>query len=279
MSNYTFWALFGPASWMLWALAGCAVILTRGGRAAVSRARTLAVLAIALGLGVYVLPLGYYLIEPLESRFPLIVRSAVRATDIVVLAGGERLAPSYRHGRPEFGEHSERVFGAAMLAKRLPEARLWAVGGIRLWEDSPRDVDWMAAAWRDLGIAPERIGVVTGTMDTCENARGLARRLGAGRRVVLVTSAFHMPRSIACFRAAGIDPLPYPVDYQNGPRRGAGHYVNASLEDNFQRVDLALHEYVGLLYYRLQGRIADIWPGPTWSVADGAARPPAGARP
>lgn len=269
MSNYALWMLFGPSSWLLWALLIAAIALLAGGRRGPRIARTAVLGGLVAGLSLMLLPSGFFLIEPLETRFPIVRRDAVVATDIIVLAGGERLGPAFRHGRPEHGEHNERVYGAAMLAKRLPGARLWAVGGVRLWPDSPRDVDWMFAAWRDLGIAPERIVMVSDTTDTCENAKGVRRRLGAGRRTVLVTSAFHMPRAMACFRAAGIDPLPYPVDFQNGPRRGIANVMSTNLDDNFMRSSLALHEYVGLLYYRAGGRIANIWPEPSRRVLNG----------
>jgi len=269
VNNYALWMLFGPASWLLWALAIAAVALLAGGRRGVRIGRAAVLGGLSVGLALMVLPAGFYLIEPLETRFPIVRRDAVAATDIIVLAGGERLGPAFRHGRPEHGEHNERVYGAAMLAKSLPGARLWAVGGVRLWPDSPYDVDWMFAAWRDLGIAPDRIVMVSDTTDTCENAKGVARRLGPKRRTVLVTSAFHMPRSMACFRAAGLDPLPYPVDFQNGPRRGLTHPLSANLDDNYMRASLALHEYVGLLYYRAGGRIADMWPAPSRRVLNG----------
>lgn len=263
MSNYGLWALFGPLAWVGWGLLiGCASSLGRG-----RRARRIARLAFGLAtlwwLLVYVSPLGYGLIEPLETRFPQ--PSAVKLagiTDVLVLAGGEHLAAAARHHRPEYGEHGDRVIGAAMLAGQLPNARLWAVGGVRPFSGAPRDIDWTSYAWRTMGIVPTRVTLIGNTADTCENARGVAARLPRGAHMALLTSAFHMPRAMACFRAAGLEPMPYPVDYLNGEAEGAVDAMSLYLGFNEEKLDLALHEYLGLAAYRLEGRTAELWPRP-----------------
>jgi uncharacterized SAM-binding protein YcdF (DUF218 family) len=67
-----------------------------------------------------------------------------------------------------------------------------------------------------------------------------------------------MPRAVACFRRAGIEPIPYPVDYNLiRPTREAPSGLA-----QLQLVDLALHEWIGLAYYRLAGRIDDLFPAP-----------------
>lgn len=261
MNRYALWVLFGPEAWTGWALLIACVALARPSRRARTVARLAAFGGLAWFVAMYLSPMGYALIEPLESRFAPPADIAA-AHDVIVLSGGEHLAAAARHRRPEYGETGDRMVGGAMLAHALPAARLWAVGGIAPAPGLPRDVDWMRAAWLQLGVAPARIAVVADTDDTCTNALGIARRLGTRAKPLLVTSAFHMPRAMGCFRAAGIEPIPYPVDYVNGERI---RLFDGSTPDpalNAWRTDVALHEYVGLAYYRLEGRIAELWPGP-----------------
>ena len=263
MSRYGLWSLFGPASWLPWAILFTFFALVLGGRRGVRVARWTSGLGVLLALGLYALPTGYFLIKPLETRFPQPVIQQLRPAEIIVLAGGERLGASDRSDQPEHKEHGERVVEGAALARLFPEARLWAVGGVRLRGTSPRDVDWMRRSWMRLGVEPSRIRQVGGTGDTCENAEGMAAAFrGAPRPMLLVTSAFHMPRSIACFRAAGLEPIPYPVDYQNGPAPTVADTLSGDLGDNVDRANLALHEWAGLVYYRATGRITDAWPAP-----------------
>lgn len=261
MNRYTLWTLFGPQAWSLWLMALAMIALFSSKPRPRPLARWCLGLALGWSLAMYCSPLGTWLIEPLESRFP-VPRSVAGATDILVLTGGEHLAASARHHQAEYGETGDRMVMGAMLAHALPGARLWAVGGVRSEPGAPRDIDWMHLAWTELGVDPRRIALIGDTEDTCQNARGLAARLGAGRRPVLVTSAFHMPRAVGCFRAAGLAVLPYPADFVNGAGLGLFEAGSINIQLNAWRTDVALHEYAGLLYYRLTGRIGALWPGP-----------------
>lgn len=104
--------------------------------------------------------------------------------------------------------------------------------------------------------------------NTAENAVFTKRLLEpkSGDRWLLITSASHMPRSIGAFRAAGFDVEAYPVDWRT---RG---WSDASipfytLSDGLWRVDTAVHEWLGLLIYRLTGRTSELFPGPRSVVA------------
>jgi uncharacterized SAM-binding protein YcdF (DUF218 family) len=99
----------------------------------------------------------------------------------------------------------------------------------------------------------------TQSRNTCEGAR-FARELirpATGTRWLLVTSAFHMPRAIACFRTVDWDVLPYPTDF----KRGESLFYFSAMA-NLQELDLALHEWIGLAYYRLTRRTRELFPGP-----------------
>lgn len=258
MNNYTIWGFLGPATWPAWlTLIGTAGLLVRG-KARRWPLRSL-VAAVALWVAFAVLPTGNWLLEPLERRFPRPVIAGAAIDHIVVLAGAENLGASALTGRPELTRAAERVVEGAALARELPDARLWIVGGVRgRWQRS--DADWTALSWQRLGIPAAQVGKIDGTLDTCANADGFAARHAAGT-VLLVTSARHMPRAVACFRAAGVSVTPYPVDYlaEAGPRPLS---QALDLANNIERVDDALHEWIGLIYYRLRGRTRELLPAP-----------------
>jgi len=84
-------------------------------------------------------------------------------------------------------------------------------------------------------------------------------RPAAGERWLLVTSAFHMPRAIGCFRAVGFDVIPWPVDYRtSGPGDAWRLFPRAS--EGLRRVDLAAKEWAGLLAYYVTGRSTALLP-------------------
>jgi uncharacterized SAM-binding protein YcdF (DUF218 family) len=81
-----------------------------------------------------------------------------------------------------------------------------------------------------------------------------------GERWLLVTSAQHMPRAVGCFRAAGFDVEAYPVAWRTRPR-GRPTFGGA-LSGGLNTLDLAAHEWIGLIAYRLTGRTSELLPAP-----------------
>lgn len=206
-----------------------------------------------------VLPTGFWLTEALEQRFPGPTRIDGPISHIVVLAGAERLAAAARTGRPQYGAGAERIIDAAVLARRFPRAELWILGGVRDPRSPAADIDWTATTWRELGIPASRIRKIDNTLDTCQNAAGFGAQHAVGT-ALLVTSAFHMPRSVACFRFHGVAAVPYPVDFQNEAIATWADYLSPNLLANMARTDTALHEWLGLAYYRLRGRTSELLP-------------------
>ncbi len=79
-----------------------------------------------------------------------------------------------------------------------------------------------------------------------------------GARWLLVTSAFHMPRAIACFRAIGFPVTAFPVDFKYLQREKIGFDFASGLAD----LDLAAHEWGGLVASRMLGRTLAWTPDP-----------------
>ena len=106
-----------------------------------------------------------------------------------------------------------------------------------------------------LGVARDRITAEEQSRNTIENAvfARLIANPKPGERWLLVTSAYHMPRAMAAFRAAGFPVEAYPVDWRT---RGSNDLVRpfASLSEGLRRTDTAVHEWIGLFAYRLSGK-------------------------
>jgi len=69
-----------------------------------------------------------------------------------------------------------------------------------------------------------------------------------------------MPRAMACFRSNGLAPTAYPVDFRRGPVANAFEATHSNLSANLAQSDAALHEWIGLLVYRLTGRTGMLLP-------------------
>jgi uncharacterized SAM-binding protein YcdF (DUF218 family) len=226
--------------------------------------RKLAVISLVL-LGVCAFsPLGNLLLYPLESRFPPWDAARGAPDGIIVLGGSIEAELSAAHGTPVVRSAPDRIIAAAALALRYPSARVVFSGGsANLISNDAREADYAGAIFESLGIAKSRLIMERRSRNTQENAE-FSKALVApkdGERWLLVTSAFHMPRSVGLFRKAGFDVEPYPVDWRVGGRDDLFTFTCIAV-DGLGRMDIAVREWIGLIAYRATGKIDDLLPGP-----------------
>jgi uncharacterized SAM-binding protein YcdF (DUF218 family) len=209
-------------------------------------------------------PLGNALILPLEQRFPPWDASRGAPDGIVVLGGAITLDVSAARGAVALNKAAERITVAAELARRYPNARIIFSGGNNfLLASDAVEAAIAVQEFEALGIAHERITAEEQSRNTVENAvfSRLLANPQPGERWILVTSAYHMPRAIAAFRAAGFPIEAYPVDWRTrGPVDALTPFP--SLGDGLRRTDTAIREWVGLLVYRITGKTAELFPAP-----------------
>ncbi len=222
----------------------------------------------ALLLIVGLSPLGNALILPLEDRFPRAdLDRPPPPTGIIILGGAEnRLVGSARKA-PTLNEAGDRLVEGAILALRFRQAKVAFSGGnAGILYKSDSEAVGAAALLRTLGVATDRLVLETNARDTYENAVYLKKELegkeGAGGRWLLITSAYHMPRSIGVFREAGFDVEPWPVDYRTRGKQDLPRPF-FKVSEGLRRVDTAMREWVGLLAYWLTGRSNALFPAPT----------------
>ena len=240
-------------TWVLAALALCLYGIWRGRRG----------VALRFGLGAFAVllvltlwPLGDVLLAPLEAVYPR-EPSLSQVDGIVVLGGAEHTGPYRRWGGVQLNDGAERMTEGVVLARRFPQARLIFTGGeAALGYGGPTEgpSDLTRALWLSLGVPEGQIVLESRSRNTAENARFTYDLIQprADQHYVLVTSAFHMARSMQTFRRAGWQNLTaWPVDYRSGD---LGAWPGWRLDQNLQGVDIALKEYLGLVVYWALGR-------------------------
>jgi uncharacterized SAM-binding protein YcdF (DUF218 family) len=209
-------------------------------------------------------PLGFLVLYPLEQRFPPWDAAQGAPDGIIVLGGSVDADLSVAHGAAVVSGAPDRVIASAALAHRYPNARILFTGGsASLLSNDVREADYAAALFESLGIAKARLLMERRSRNTQENAE-FSRAMVAsrdGERWLLVTSAYHMPRSVGLFRKAGFDVEAYPVDWHVGGRGDLWKFTNVSLE-GLDRVNAGIREWMGLAAYRLSGKINELLPGP-----------------
>jgi uncharacterized SAM-binding protein YcdF (DUF218 family) len=209
-------------------------------------------------------PLGNWLLYPLEQRFPPWDAARGVPDGIVVLGGSIDTDISAAHGVPLFTHAVDRIIATAALARRYPDARIIFSGGSgNLLSNDAREADYATEVFESLGIPASRLTIERRSRNTQENAEfsKVVAAPKSGERWLLVTSAFHMPRSVGLFRKAGFAVEPYPVDWRTGGSADLLAWRVLSPE-GLGLVDLAIREWMGLFAYRVTGKTSELLPGP-----------------
>lgn len=189
----------------------------------------------------------------------ILATDASTADAIVVLSAGRIIAPG--SAAVSEWDDADRFFGGVelFLAGKAP---LLVFTGAQ--PNGPRGVplegDTLTAYARGLGVPQDRIATTGAVANTQEEANGVAALL-RGRRaglthVLLVTSAFHMPRARRLFERAGLVIVPFPVDFQRaaGSRLGLMDLLPSAV--GLKKTQAMLHELYGRLFYRVTGLFA-----------------------
>ena len=206
---------------------------------------------------------GYALITPLETRFER-PAEPVRVDGIVVLGGAMDGEVTTVRGGWELARSGDRYVEAVRLALKYPTAKVVVAAGPAAL--APHQEPEALAAQRlfaDFGVSGTRVILDDRSRNTEENAVFAKELAGAaeGQTWLLVTSAFHMPRSVGLFRKAGFVVVPWPTDYLASGAEGLNIRVDQPAE-NIAVATIALREWTGLVGYYLVGKIDEILPGP-----------------
>ena len=209
-------------------------------------------------------PLSSALLRVLEDRFPLPAADMPPPTGIIVLGGAIEEEISLARGTFSMNSAASRMTTGVALALKYPAARLVFTGGSADVRQVGRDeAEGARRLWLSLGVPEARMAFESRSRNTFENAV-LTRALlqpKPGETWLLVTSAWHMPRSIGIFRQAGFAVTAYPTDYRTfGDARDWKLSTNAL--DALQRLDTGLHEWIGLVAYALTGKTDALFPAP-----------------
>jgi len=208
---------------------------------------------------------SYSLARSLERQYPPLEN--IPQTDVIVVLGGGTAHAGYPRLHVEVDGAGDRVIYAARLYKDGKAEHLLLTGGVITWMDL-NERSTPAAEMADLldllGVPAEAVWLEDKSQNTYENAVYSAAILEEKgiNRILLVTSAMHMPRSAALFRAQGLEVIPAPADYTFTDDDWQ-QLLNGSLENklisllpNASSLSLTtnvLKEYIGIVVYRLRG--------------------------
>ncbi|MBO0140808.1 YdcF family protein [Agrobacterium sp. Ap1] len=205
---------------------------------------------------------GTVALQVLEARFERPVADPVKVSCMIILGGAFDNEINTARGGMELNQSADRFVEALRLARNHPEARILISGGdgsiSGTFEGEAQTAERFFSAF---GISPERLIKENTSRTTYENSLNTAELLKAQglENCLLITSAFHMPRSVGLFAKAGVTITPWPVDYRTSGVVGLGlDFTQPAL--NAQITTTAAREWMSLAAYYLTDQIGSFLP-------------------
>ena len=191
-------------------------------------------------------------------------RGVLPTADAIVVLGGATKSAFPPRPAVDLSESGDRVLYGAQLYREGKAPVVIASGGRINWRGSgPSESAYMAEILKTLGVPTSAILQDPTSLNTHQNAvnvKKIMKERGI-RRVLLVTSAMHMPRSLKIFQRQGIEAIPAPTDFlvtqhdiEESTNTTEAIVLNLLPDtDRLDKTTRALKEYIGTVVYRLRG--------------------------
>jgi len=245
------WFLISPDSLLLiWFLIGIVALWLD--KVTLSKYLLIPLLTIFLLIAVF--PVGNWLLYPLESKYAP-NPSLDNVDGIIVLAGSEDAVMSAVWDQVVTGGAIERDLAFMALAKKYPDAKLVFTGGSGLLMDQEyKPADVAKQLFEEQGMNVANIIFERESRNTSENVVFTKRLVkpSVDENWILITTGWHMPRSMGIFCKAEWKVAPYPVDFRTNPDKL--FQVGWDFSGHLNGLKLGIKEWVGLLVYRITGK-------------------------
>ena len=193
------------------------------------------------------------LVAYLESDYQLSKPSNITSTDAIVVLSGMIKTINSKDGLDyEFGEASDRIFAGINLFKEKKAPKLILTLGKLPWSVGIPEGEHLKEIAIINGISEKNILLTENVENTDQEAKAIKKLLSEDKhKVLLVTSAFHMPRAQIVFEAAGINVVPFPVDFQKGLSKITFMSFTPSA-NALSGTSFFVREMIGRIYYNLK---------------------------
>lgn len=255
-----FWFLAQPINLLVF-LTAAGLLLMKWGKRPMVGLRLVRGTATVFVL-ITVLPIGTLLILPLENRFPKLDPLPESVDGVIVLGGSFLPRISEGRGVAAMGDGAERQTTMLALAKHYRHARVvYTAGDANILSKGMAEADLARRFVIEQGMDPDRFVFERQSRNTWENALQSKKLVDPqpGETWLLVTSGYHMTRSVGIFRKVGWEVIACPVDYRTD---GTPQWTQFRYLERIDQLDLAMREYFGLLAYWALGRTSTLFPGP-----------------
>ena len=171
---------------------------------------------------------------------------------IIVLAGSEETYTSFVTNKLNLNSSSERLISSVKLANKKKDSKIIFLGGSGFLKKHNLDESDVAKIFfKDINFDLKRVVFINNTRNTMENLKELKRlNLQTVNNSILITSAFHMKRSLLISKKLDLNLIPYAVDFRSFADSGGdslfNYYQRFSIAGNLQSINLFFREFLGI---------------------------------
>lgn len=206
-------------------------------------------------------PVGEWLLYPLESRFQTSPTLPDKVDGIILLSGSKNAYLSHVWRQIEIGEAAERDLMFLHLARKYPNSKLLFTGGTgSLINQEFKEADVAIKLFEQQNFNTKRIIFERDSRNTYENAIFSKKIVNPiqNENWILITTSWHMPRSVGIFCETGWPVIPYPVDHRTN--KNNLFRIDFNLVGNLNTLKVAIKEWLGLFAYYLTGKTTSLLP-------------------
>ncbi len=207
---------------------------------------------IILLLTISILPIGKFGLKYLEKNY-LVQQELNNIDNIIILAGSENIYLSSITKKLNLNNNSERLIASIKLANENTNAKIYFLGGDgNLLKHKIDETTVAKNFYNDVAFNTTRVNFINNTRNTIENLTELKKIIDLDKNNVLITSAFHMKRTMLIAKQLNITLTPYAVDFRHGDHFSfINFYQNFKISSNLRSADIFFREFIGILAFKL----------------------------
>ena len=192
------------------------------------------------------------LTEILEQNYPFVLPNTVETADAIVVLSG-MIMPIKQNNRInyEFSGAVDRIIGGMKLLKLNKAQKIILTKGKLPWSRGLSEGEYLADFLKSQGIEPSKILLTEIVQNTNDEAKAISKMLPNNSKIILVTSAFHMPRALTVFQNQDLNVIPYAVDFRKATKKlDILDFLPKS--DAFNDSNFYFREMIGRAFYALR---------------------------
>ena len=193
------------------------------------------------------------LINYLEFNYELRQPSEIESADLIVVLSGMIIRIKTKRGTDfELDPAADRIFAGIDLFKLNKAPYLILTKGKLPWSSGLSEGEYLKKIAIKYGVPEKKIQLTEIAMNTDQEAKSIKKLISKNNtKIILVTSAFHMPRAQKIFKAAGLDVVPYAVDFRNRHTKiSLMSFIPSAY--SFGETSLFVREMIGRTYFNLK---------------------------